>query len=526
MGAHRIAILDERTEPGQSQSLGTAPLVEQLALALARRATGTLTLQQRAGTTHLVYLHRGVPAKVRTADVVSPLDETLLDMGLLDTDTLIDSYERACDAHKLLGHVLLERHLIDERTLATALRRQVAAKITRLFGLPDRTRVDFHEGVNLLDQYGGPELIHCDPLPLIMTGARALDAHPHLEATFARLTHQRLALARDADPARLDLRLETPVVDLLAKKALRLDELLASHTANERVVRRTIYALALAGWLDVVDDEPVPLPEGETAHRQPGPSAVEQPTTGCRQSSMLTVEGISAMAARIHEASIAEVMGVPQGAPLDEIASVYLSLTRRWHPNRLDPSLAALRPTVERIYSRFIEAYASLSHQHATSRRRLRRPSQNRSAPPPGHKPRSIRAQELYKEAHRLHRSGRNAEAFALVRRVIELSRSRPEYLGLFAWLQALDLGEPPQLAPGATSNHYATPIRLLNRALTDSPNHSMARYYRGVLLRKTGHLEDAAADFRRVVATDPDHLDAARELRLMELRARAGAPS
>ncbi|MBW2529786.1 MAG: tetratricopeptide repeat protein [Deltaproteobacteria bacterium] len=529
MSARRIAVVDQRIELGDARSLGQAPLVELLALALARRSTGTLTLHPRRGVTHLIYLHEGIPAKVRTADVVSPLDETLLSMGLLDVDTLIDCYELACDSRKLLGRILVEAELIDEDTLRAALEHQIAAKITRLFNLPARTRVEFYDGLNLLHAYGGSELIRCDPLPLIMTGARALDVHPHLDTTMDLVKRQRLLLAAGAEPSRLGLRLEVPVVEALARGPHTVRELVSEHAATERVVERTIYALALAGWLDGVDEEPgLPAEEGappDRASAAPEPERAPEPapdSTPRRGSAVLTAEGISAMAARIHEASDAEVLGVAEDTPLDDVASTYLQLTRRWHPNRLEPGLAALRPTVERIYSRFIDAYASLSHKHATDRQRLRRPSVNRPAPGPDKRPRAKRAEEMFAEAERLHRSGRNALALKVLRRVLELDPRRPEYRALFAWLQAIDLGEPPPLEPGEWNHHYVSPIRLLGRVLTDAPEHHRARYYRGVLLRKTGHLEEAANDFREVIANDPGHVDAARELRLMKMRGQA----
>src|SRR6202012_540816 len=80
------------------------------------------------------------------------------------------------------------------------------------------------------------------------------------------------------------------------------------------------------------------------------------------------------------------------------------------------------------------------------------------------------------------------------------------------AWLIALkrDNQAPEKLAEC---------IQMLDRAIQLSDRCERAYPYRGMLYKRVNRTESAMRDFRRVVELNPNNIDAARELRLHNMR-------
>jgi hypothetical protein len=61
--------------------------------------------------------------------------------------------------------------------------------------------------------------------------------------------------------------------------------------------------------------------------------------------------------------------------------------------------------------------------------------------------------------------------------------------------------------------------IQKLDRIIGDDPHCEEALFWRATLMKRIGNEDGATRDFRRVVALNPRHIDAAREVRLAEMR-------
>ncbi len=153
-------------------------------------------------------------------------------------------------------------------------------KTTYLFELPQDARYAYYKNTNLLASYGGPELTPCEPLAAIMAGVRLRANDPMVDATLLRIAGRPLALHIDAELRRLQLqRDERAVVDLLRARRMTLAEILAAGVAQERVVRLTIYALAITRYLDLgVPGSRAPVgfgrpPPPPRPHRSPSASS-------------------------------------------------------------------------------------------------------------------------------------------------------------------------------------------------------------------------------------------------------------
>ncbi len=266
-------------------NLTKTPLVHLLVYMLDQRLTGTTLFQTPEGVNHGVFFDKGVPSKVRTGSMVYPLDRVLLEMGQLDELTLRDSLMEVSKKNMLHGRYLVSKGLVDGATIMKALKMQMVRKIVHMFELSPETRYAFYADVNLLETYGGPELIPCDPLAIIMVGVRLRSDDPLVDQTLNRLQKRPLGLHLDAAVARFEFRKEEQsVVDLLRIRKMPLEEILNSGVGHERVARLTLYALAITRHLDIgVQGRPpigvVPRERVKTSGvSEPGPVAIrEQP---------------------------------------------------------------------------------------------------------------------------------------------------------------------------------------------------------------------------------------------------------
>jgi cytochrome c-type biogenesis protein CcmH/NrfG len=123
---------------------------------------------------------------------------------------------------------------------------------------------------------------------------------------------------------------------------------------------------------------------------------------------------------------------------------------------------------------------------------------------------RRVTGRSLYRRALDMMRRKRNREALAAVRQALTLDRDRPEYLALCAWLLHLEVGEPAMREA----------MELVERAVRRGPRNTRALYYKGLLLERSDRSEEAQRCYGRVLELDPDDLDAARRLRLLNMRA------
>jgi tetratricopeptide (TPR) repeat protein len=239
-------------EPTAEGTLTRTPLVHLLIYMLDQQLTGTTVFRTPEGQSHMVYFERGVPCKVRTGGMVAPLDRVLIEMGHLDEATLRESLMEIVKKKILHGRHLVQKGLLDGQTIMNALKVQIIGKLIYLFEMPPETAYAYYEAVNLLHDYGGPELTPCEPLSLIMTGVRLRGNDPLVDATLKRLGKRRLGLHIEAEMKRFELkRDEAAVVDLMRTKRMSLDELLNAGVAHERTVRMTVYALAVTRHLDL-----------------------------------------------------------------------------------------------------------------------------------------------------------------------------------------------------------------------------------------------------------------------------------
>jgi curved DNA-binding protein CbpA len=329
---------------------------------------------------------------------------------------------------------------------------------------------------------------------------------------------------------------------VLRVKPQPLRELEATGLVDESVLHRLLYALTLTRHLDTGE-----LPLGVSTGTRPiaAPAVARRP----RSSAMLAAvapppeppsqplaepppqrreltqtarfasrEEIEAKHQKLEHLNHYEVLDLDPTASAEHIASSFATLARRWHPDRLSPDLSDLKDTAMRVFARMSEAHRTLSHSSS-------REEYDRSAGIGGEVVdseqaqvvRVLRAAEAFQKAEILLRKRDllGAEKFAAA--AVGGDPEQAEYAALYAWIKARK--------PGVSEGTLAESLGVLEKAVAQQANNVKIRYYLAGVLKLSGQEAAALRQFRFVAENDPSNLDAARELRLHDMR-RHNAPA
>jgi tetratricopeptide (TPR) repeat protein len=473
--------------PTAEGSLAQTPLPHLLIYALDRRLTGTAVFYEDHGAEHAIYFVDGAPAKVRTADPVWALDEVLREMQVVPDDVLDVSVTEVCDTGELHGAYLLREGHLDELTLMAALQLQVLSKVTYLLGLEAQTtRYAYFDGVNMLEDYGGPEDTPVEPLLIVMRGVRLSSGSQQVHKALARLGTQPLRLRNDADLGRLELEAEEQrVVDLLRVKRMTLHELLARRVSPERVALLTVYALLITRSLRLASQQNAPVGHGRPVIEQHWLAA----TLRARRAAATAAPPPPALPPLLDEPETDE--GAFDG--LDDPEPQPFTPPPRTPPPRTPPP-----------------------HSPAPRTPAPRTPAP-RTPPPRTPPPEPARdgasPAQLARRAQLMLVKGAFERAEALAREAFEAEPELAERRALYAWCQAQVLGDPPPSDQGFPSSHYVKQIQMLDDVIEEDPDYARAIFFRAQLLKRSGHTERALVDYQRVVELDPRNAEAAEEV-------------
>jgi tetratricopeptide (TPR) repeat protein len=196
------------------------------------------------------------------------------------------------------------------------------------------------------------------------------------------------------------------------------------------------------------------------------------------------------------DASDYEVLGVTPNATADEIRDAYVRLAATWRADRLPAELDDVKKLCETVQKRIEEAHRTLSDVTGGKA--------GASSP--------VDAATVYREAEAALEAQQLKLAEDLCRRAHESAPRVGRYAAMLVWIEA-------QRAVDAPPEHMKPLISKLDRIIGDDPRCEEALFYRARLFKRIGNEAAALGDFNRVAALNPHHIDAARELRLAEVR-------
>jgi curved DNA-binding protein CbpA len=223
--------------------------------------------------------------------------------------------------------------------------------------------------------------------------------------------------------------------------------------------------------------------------------------------------GIAHRAATIEHEDPFTALGIPDGASEEAARAAYFRLSKLWHPDRLPGDLAPFLMEVEKIFEHMTRAHRTLTDPDAR-RDYLATGTAGaaRGSAPAAARPRA----ELIREIDQALAKREFHAAEATCRQLLSADADDCEAQALAAWASTL--------AGEASEETLRAALPILDKAVNGDRQCERAHYYRGIVHKRLGANAAAFRDFTRVVSLNPKHVDAQREIRIFEMRARKGS--
>jgi tetratricopeptide (TPR) repeat protein len=533
---------------------------------LHQRFTGIVQLDQpEPAGPRTVWLEGGMPVYT---DWLSPavLGEVLIEAGLLSTDGLAQALTVMAREGGLLGNVLLRLGLVEPSGLTEGLKRQCMRKLVDTFRLRDGEALVTAGGfdappgigkVNVLELLSLGVSAHYDLARVDIEMGAAL--HGALAATAALpryVAHFRFrpvdepVIAALAKPTTLEDLARLPgltrpraaqiVYTLWISQMVRVgaaaQAVEAASAPPESERRRTPVpgsvdaARAHAGVrrpTPTVDgsrgavrrptptftaaDAPAP-PRRSTASELPPPAAAE-PDDDADLGPDAFIAALEVMEKKIAgNAHAFALLGVELDAGKRDVRRAFGQLSRRFHPDALQSrGLGYLRGRVSRVFAALSEAQMLLND--AEARENLKIALDKGLSPTSGADATAMarvafESDLLAREGDKLLRGNRLDRALEHYERAIHLTPDEPDLQAVVAWCR---YGLSQRTRDDAMAAEHA-----ISAIVRDAPNVARAHYFRGLVLKDLGAVDQAIASLSRAVELDPRLIDAERHARAL----------
>jgi curved DNA-binding protein CbpA len=220
---------------------------------------------------------------------------------------------------------------------------------------------------------------------------------------------------------------------------------------------------------------------------------------------------------KIEKQNYYDMLEVAREASAETIRKSYYAIAKRWHPDRVTGELAPLKPYVEACFAIFTLANETLGDDK-------KRANYLRQVQDGGGTPEADRQMEAILWAAKEHQKAevlfkrRDFEGAAtILASAIQVTPDEADVLAAYAWA----LFNMP-----ITEERDQEMLTIVTRAIAIEPKHDRAHYYKGLMHVRAGQDSHAAKHFREAAQINPKNLDAAREVRLVEMRNKGAAPT
>jgi hypothetical protein len=274
----------------------------------------------------------------------------------------------------------------------------------------------------------------------------------------------------------------------------------------------------------IVPPRSAPLPPVTAGRRPSAPAAPVQSGTPPGGLAVALRDQITAKLVAVEgNADHFTLLEVGRDATSTQIKESYLRLAKTYHPDRLNiVKLESLRPQVERIFARLSDAFAAIGDE---ARRKdylgllaqggeaaVKRREDDEAA----RATRLLTAEEHFKKGEMALRRQSYQTAVDEFQAAVELNDSEAEHYALLAWAKFLCAADKQAVFPEVQAG-FKKAMKLNDRCVP-------AFFHFGQVFRALGDTDKAYAYFQKVLSLSENHVDAAREVRLIEMRKKTTA--
>jgi curved DNA-binding protein CbpA len=241
------------------------------------------------------------------------------------------------------------------------------------------------------------------------------------------------------------------------------------------------------------------------------PEPARPPSDALQTGKFLTREEIEAKLANLDEVSHYDLLELSVDATPQQIAQAFPALARRWHPDRLSPEHNDLRDGVTRVFARMTEANRVLGNANTRKAYDETLGANDDAQSEQQQVELVLRSAEAFQKAEILLKKRDLEAAEQLARAAHEGDPDQPEYAALYAWIRSR--------RAGASEADVQSSLAMLKKAIAKQKDNVKIHYYLACVLKAAGQGPQSIKEFRYVAEHDPSNVDAARELRLHDMR-------
>ncbi|MEM8608132.1 MAG: DnaJ domain-containing protein [Myxococcota bacterium] len=214
-----------------------------------------------------------------------------------------------------------------------------------------------------------------------------------------------------------------------------------------------------------------------------------------------------------------EMLGVKESATSSDVRSKYMTLAKKWHPDRLPRELDGLRPWVDEIFHLFTVARDTLGDD--TARADYQRTVMQGGGTPESERKLNVMVEAAinFQKVDVLVKRRRYDEALEICDDAMAVVRKEADYPAMKAWILLL--------RDGVEDEEVADQIRaLLKTTFKLNTDHVHGHFVRAHFLKRMGNHDKALKHFKKVAKLDPKNLEAIREVRVATMRLSRGRSS
>jgi DNA-binding response OmpR family regulator/tetratricopeptide (TPR) repeat protein len=494
--AHLHALIGPAQDEAQADEEGEETSATPNTISLAERTTAEVlweamsqgfsgALQFQLEKRHkVVILENGAPRQVRSNSVSECLGRRLFRAGRIDGDALQESLRRS-KAGERQGEALVKMGVATQEDIDHELLAQAEDKLLELFGW-DEGRCWRQEGVTNISY--ATELENWTPRLAVLRGANRMSAE-RAQRQLAPLTGFRL-VARDADLG--DEELVIPeIAEALAviKSGGATADVVESHPG-------ALYGLWLTGVVRLVDGE-----SGRVVSEAPAPD----------ESSNAEDATLKGALAALQTKNHFEMLEVAEGADAKQVRDAFMKLAKSYHPDRYSTKSESSRALASEIFALLSTANETLAKPDSQRAYVRSLATGHTAADEREEVERILGAEQVFSRGEALFRKRAYKQALELFKEAVESQGDEADYHAYFGWTH--------YLVNHRTSGASQLAREHIEKAVALAPESSTGYYFLGRLHKACAEPGLARKMFRTVLDIDPDHVEASRELRLIEMR-------
>lgn len=464
------------------------------------RANGVLMLTN-GRKRKAIEFRQGMPVAIKSNMVHECLGNFLVRSGKISPEDQKESVVRTKRGEGLQGEILVAMELVDEETIALALRDQAREKLFEVFAWETgEFKLELRGKIKRANSLA----LNTSPANVILEGVLRYYPMESVDGFLAANRERLLASAANPFYRFQDVDLKDDEKALITE--LDSQPALEKYVTSSENIRRAIFGLVSIGLIELKDEsgqavEPLAnckvAPKIESSQRN-------------RDEAVDRAE-LTELVNTIRNKNHFELLGIPRSSGDSALEASYEELAKRVHPDRYQSASRAIRELAAEVYDRVHEAYDTLCDPKRRQHYILEIQMGERKCQEDEAGKIVFAAETAFQKGTSLMERRAYEEALVHFGKALEGNDEDGEYHAYYGW--CLYLCHPD------ASTIVEEAIEHVKRGAGLAPTHEKPFLFLGRLYKVMGKVKPAENMFTRAVQIQPECVEALRELRLINLR-------